>query len=75
MTAASSIDGQENLVVCDSGNHRLHVFTPDGKAFTIGSRGRELGQFDKPQDAVVASDGRLFVTDYSNNRVQIFKNN
>ena len=70
-----AIDGQENLVVCDSGNHRLHVFTPDGKAFTIGSRGKELGQFDKPQDAVVASDGRLFVTDYSNNRVQIFKNN
>lgn len=70
-----AIDGQENLVVCDSGNHRLHVFTTDGKAFTIGSRGRELGQFDKPQDAVVTSDGRLFVTDYSNNRVQIFKNN
>ena len=70
-----AIDGQENLVVCDSGNHRLHVFATDGKAFTTGSRGRELGQFDKPQDAVVTSDGRLFVTDYSNNRVQIFKNN
>lgn len=70
-----AIDSQDNLVVCDSGNHRLHVFTTDGRAFAFGTQGKESGQFNKPQDVVVTSDGRLFVTDYCNNRVQTLQKN
>ena len=69
-----AIDNKDNLVVCDSGNHRLQMFTTDGRAFVVGSEGRDSGQFNKPQDVIKASDGRLFVTDYCNNRVQILKN-
>lgn len=68
-----AIDSKENLVVCDSGNHRLQLFTTDGRAFAFGNQGKDAGQFDKPQDVVVTSDGRLFVTDYCNNRVQILR--
>ena len=70
-----AIDSKDNLVVCDSGNHRLHMFTTDGRAFAFGTQGKETGQFDKPQDIVVTSDGRLYVTDYCNNRVQILQKN
>ena len=62
-----AIDSKENLVVCDSGNHRLLVFTTDGRVFAVGTPGKALGQFDKPQGVTVTSDGKLFVTDYSNN--------
>lgn len=68
-----AIDSKENLVVCDSGNHRLQLFSTDGRAFAFGSQGKEAGRFDKPQDVVVSSDGRLFVTDYCNNRVQVLQ--
>lgn len=68
-----AIDSKDNLVVCDSGNHRLHLFTTDGRAFAFGTQGKEAGHFDKPQDVVVTSSGRLFVTDYCNNRVQILQ--
>lgn len=68
-----TIDSKDNLVVCDSGNHRLHLFTTDGRAFAVGTSGKQSGQFDKPQDVVVTSDSKLFVTDYSNNRVQILQ--
>ena len=70
-----AIDSKDNLIVCDSGNHRLHMFTTDGRAFAFGTQGKETGQFDKPQDVVVTTDGILFVTDYCNNRVQILQKN
>lgn len=70
-----TIDSKDNLVVCDSGNHRLHMFTTDGRAFSVGNQGKESGHFDKPQDVVVTSDGKLFVTDYCNNRVQVLQKN
>lgn len=70
-----TVDSKDNLVVCDSGNHRLHMFTIDGRAFAVGTQGKQSGQFDKPQDVVVTADGKLFVTDYSNNRVQILQKN
>ncbi|XP_015754329.1 PREDICTED: E3 ubiquitin-protein ligase TRIM71-like [Acropora digitifera] len=70
-----TIDSKDNLVVCDSGNHRLLVFTTDGRAYAVGTSGKALGRFDKPQDAAISSDGRLFVTDYSNNQVQILQKN
>lgn len=70
-----AIDSKENLVVCDSGNHRLLVFTTDGRVFVVGTPGKALGQFDKPQDVTVTSDGKLFVTDYSNNQLQVLQIN
>ena len=68
-----AVDTKENLVVCDSGNHRLQIFTTDGRVFSFGIQGKEIGNFNKPQDVVASDDGRLFVTDYCNNRVQVLR--
>jgi len=65
------IDG-ETLYVTDSSNHRIAVFRTDG-AFVrnIGGVGRAPGQFRFPYGLVMDEAGRLVVTEYGNNRVQL----
>jgi len=41
-------------------------------AFEFGSRGKDNGQFDMPQDVAVDKDGNIFVVDRLNVRVQKF---
>lgn len=56
-------------------NHRVRVF--DGKTgqhlFDIGKRGSADGEFNLPRDAVLAPNGRLYVVDGGNFRVQVFE--
>ena len=68
-----TVDSNGNLIVCDSGHHRLHIFTPDGRTILLGDQGRELGQFDRVQDVVAAQNGKLYVADLGNDRVQVFQ--
>ena len=68
-----SVDG--DVWVCDWGNNRVvHlVMTPDSLAWdtAFGFYGIFPGEFDGPWDC--AWDGeKLYVTDYGNNRVQVF---
>lgn len=57
-----------------SQNHRVRVF--DGNTgehlFDIGKRGGGPGEFNLPRDLAVGKDGRLYVVDGGNFRVQIF---
>lgn len=41
----------------------------------IGEAGRESGQFKLPKSVYQAEDGRIYVADTGNNRVQVFKAN
>ena len=63
----------DEVIVCDISNHRLQVFTSD-LVFVrqFGSLGRGNGWFDGPFDVIHDEDGNLYVTDYGNNRVQVF---
>lgn len=58
----------------DTDDHVVRVLDMDsGKAlFDIGKRGDGPGEFNLPRDAVVAADGRLFVVDGGNFRIQVF---
>lgn len=57
----------------ESSNHRVVVFDREGrKQKVIGTRGSEPGQFNVPLQAVVATDGTLYVLDAGNFRVQAF---
>ncbi|MBM3958725.1 MAG: hypothetical protein FJ314_02980 [SAR202 cluster bacterium] len=57
------------------GNHRVHVFTPDGKLkFSWGQKGPVAvgeGDFNLPHNIWVNKD-RVYVADRENHRVQIF---
>jgi DNA-binding beta-propeller fold protein YncE len=71
-------DGSRVYVVdiggVESEQHRVRVF--DGRSgshlYDIGKRGGELGEFNLPRDVAIGKDGRLYVVDGGNFRVQIF---
>jgi DNA-binding beta-propeller fold protein YncE len=62
-----------NLVVADSDNRRIQVFTPSGgfvRAF--GSVGTGPGQFFQARGTAIRGDGTIFVVDSGNARVEVF---
>jgi DNA-binding beta-propeller fold protein YncE len=60
------------IIVADSGNHRICVFSPDGDTLirTWGSYGTAAGQFEYPR-ALAVSGLYLYVMDHT--RVQVFE--
>jgi sugar lactone lactonase YvrE len=62
------------LYVSDGyGNARVHRFTADGNLIqSWGEPGEDPGQFRVPHSIEVSPDGRVFVADRENDRIQIF---
>ena len=59
------------MIVVDSGNNRLQVFTPEGKLVTqCGKAGSGEGEFNKPWGITLDKDGNIYVADWKNHRVQ-----
>src|SRR6187431_2563216 len=69
--SAAAFDGAGALWVCESGRDRLIKIGADGERRTIGARGSEAGRFLRPAGIATASDGRIFVADTGNDRVQV----
>jgi uncharacterized protein (TIGR03663 family) len=68
-----AIDGQGRLLVMDTGNKRVQVFTTDGEFLTMfGGSGAGPGQMNEPVGVAVAPDGRIYVADTWNRRVEAF---
>jgi len=59
----------------ESENHRLRVFDAvSGKHLQdIGKRGSGPGEFNLPRDLAIGKDGKLYVVDGGNFRVQVFE--
>ncbi len=68
------LDNEGNVIVVDSIGSRVHRFTPEGKwLMEIGlGPGSGPGQFAGPRDARVHRDGRIYVSDANNARIQVF---
>ena len=55
------------------GNSKVHKYSRDGELFlSWGEPGDGPGQFEIPHDVWVHKDGRVFVADRQNHRIQIF---
>lgn len=68
-----TMDAEGNILVCDSKNDRVVIFSPEGEFMgDFGRHGKEDGQFDRAVDITVAPDGKIAVIDLGHNRVQIF---
>jgi sugar lactone lactonase YvrE len=69
-----SVAPDGSLYVSDGyGNARIHHFAPSGELLhSWGEPGTEPGQFNLPHSVFVHTDGRVFVCDRENDRVQIF---
>ena len=72
-----ALDRLGNLLVSSgnsSNDHRVFVYTLEGRFVTAfgGSRGGELGQFGKPTNVTVLTNGRIVVCEFENCRLQVF---
>ncbi len=64
------------LYIVDSAKGRIlkiHPETPHIIFAEIGRHGSNLGEFQYPSDVCITSNGRVYVADAGNHRVQIFK--
>ncbi len=70
--AIDSLNGK--MFVVDYMRHTITIYTSSGSYFhEFGGLGRGEGWFYHPTDIAVDSNGRLFIADLFNNRVQILK--
>ena len=61
------------VLVADSGNHRIQRFGPDGTwRGSFGGQGTQPGRFNAPNGVAVGPDGRVYVADTTNHRLQEF---
>ena len=70
------VDAQDRIYVADSCNHRIQIFSRDGKWLkTYGKAGRGLGELSYPYDVRVDRAGRQYVCEFGNSRIQVFGTN
>ena len=63
----------KKLYICDQTNHRVQILNTDLTFHaSFGSEGNENAQFENCLYAAFNSGGNVYVTDCSNNRVQVF---
>jgi sugar lactone lactonase YvrE len=66
-------DQNGRIIVSDSLNFRVQVFSPEGKFITaFGSAGDSPGYFARPKGIAADSDGNIYVVDALFDTVQIF---
>jgi len=67
------VDVQDRLYVADSCNHRIQIFSPEGKFIrTYGKAGSGVGELSYPYDICVDAEGRQYVCEFGNSRIQVF---
>lgn len=67
------IGPDDRLYVADSCNHRIQVYSSDGKFLKyFGHAGTAPGELSYPYDVRVDREGNRFVCEFGNSRVQIF---
>jgi len=67
------VDGQDRLYVADSCNHRIQIFSSDGKFIReYGKAGTGKGELSYPYDIAVDASGNQFVCEFGNSRIQVF---
>jgi len=60
-----------NVIVVDSGNNRLQVFTGEGKFLAkCGKAGSGEGEFNQPWGITLDQAGNIYVADWKNHRIQ-----
>jgi DNA-binding beta-propeller fold protein YncE len=67
------VDSQDRLYVADSCNHRIQIFSSDGKFIrAYGKAGTGKGDLSYPYDICVDSSGLQYVCEFGNSRIQVF---
>ncbi len=70
------IDAQDRVFVADSCNHRIQIFSSEGKFIRqYGKAGTGKGELSYPYDICVDGAGRQYVCEFGNSRIQVFDAN
>jgi ABC-type Fe3+ transport system permease subunit/DNA-binding beta-propeller fold protein YncE len=70
------VDAADRIYVADSCNHRIQIFSPDGKWLrSYGKAGNGVGEMSYPYDVRVDKQGRQYVCEFENSRIQVFDTN
>jgi ABC-type Fe3+ transport system permease subunit len=70
------VDLHDNLYVADSCNHRIQIYSGDGKLLrSHGKAGTGPGELSYPYDICVDAAGRQYVCEFGNSRIQVFDKN
>jgi len=71
--SALAVDHRGNILIVDTGNHRVLVLSPEGRLVAeLGGYGWASGEFDTPVDLAVAPGFYTYVVERGNRRVQRF---
>ena len=63
----------EVVYVAEFGGHRIHKLTIGGEFLgTFGLKGSDVGQFNGPRGINISPEGKVYVADRENNRIQVF---
>ena len=77
ITVCVDADGQPELLVSDTYNHRVVAFRLDGSAARVvcgtGEEGSGAGELSYPVGLAVTATGDLWVVEPGNNRVSLFR--
>ena len=61
------------MYISEWGNHRISVFTSEGKFVTkFGEEGNNIDQFTNPKGLTFDKDGFLYICDFGNNRLVVY---
>jgi hypothetical protein len=67
------VDSQDRVYVADSCNHRIQVFSREGRLLrSYGKAGTGPGELSYPYDVCVDAAGRQYVCEFGNSRIQVF---
>ena len=62
------------MYITENYNHRVQKLTTSGKHLsTFGSYGSGEGQLSNPRGICIGPDNSIYVTEYSNNRISVFR--
>lgn len=69
------VDSAGNLYVNSVSNYRMEVYDKNGNPVTMfgGTFGSGNGEFIAMRDVHVGSDGKIYISEFNNNRVQILQ--
>jgi hypothetical protein len=77
ITVFVNAQGDPELLVADSGNHRVVAFRLDWRAARVvcgtGRAGSGAGELDLPAGLAVTATGDLWVVEWGNHRVSLFR--
>jgi len=77
ITVCVDAQGDPELLVADSSNHRVVAFRLDGRAARVvcgtGRAGSGAGELNYPVGLAVTATGDLWVVDHGNHRVSLFR--